>query len=191
MKYIKYFKEELTLELEPIEFTKKANDSDIRYYFNCLGYDWHVIFSFSEKSNRWTRDYDVDKKHYHSHTSEYINDYMAFMQVSKSPIKIISAVTWITLEFIREYNPECISIFHINMKNEKCLLGQKNKRAKLNYLFLSKYLSGYSFNYYSVKSGPFSKSSDSFGTILVMCKYGKEDKYLEFYENSQVSVKID
>lgn len=189
MKYIKSFNEELTFDLPQVEFTKKVDGNEVKYSFNCEDYDWYVLFTWSENGQKWTRDYDVEKKHY---VVANIDSQMNFMQVAKNPLKIVSAVTYITQKFIEEYSPECITILHINMKSEKCTITQMNKRSRLNFTFLAKYIKGYTFHYYAFA---FSDSKDvvsnrSSGTLAVICRQGNEAKYLEFFDKSNNHVRI-
>ena len=184
MKYIKAFNEELSLDLMPIEFTKSVTGDEVRYRFHCEDFDWYVLFTWSSKSEKWSRDYDVERKHY---VAANVSSYGDFMEVKKNPLKIASAVTYITQKFIEEYSPECIYIIHINMKRETCSITSMNKRAKLNYAFLSKYIKGYTFSYYALT---FRDSLESGGTTAVICKNGKEEKYLDWYDMSTHHKKI-
>lgn len=183
MKYIKKFNEELSIDLTPIDFTKEKNGDVVKYKFTLDDFDWEVIFTWNERGKKWSRDYDVAKKHYVAANVSSDN----FMQVGKSPLKIASAVTYITQKFIEEYSPKCISILHINMANEYCLITKMNKRSRLNFTFLSKYIKGYSFNYYAIK---YRDSKESGGTVAVICKEGFEDEYLEWFDLSQHHSKI-
>lgn len=182
MKYLRRFNEELTMDLIPIEYEKNVNGNDVKYSFSCEGFSWSIIFDYSEKTKIWSRNYDVDKRHY---VAAGIGDY-EFIQVSKNPLKIISAVTYITKKFIEEYSPECLNIFHINMKGEKSKIGKLNKRAKLNYSFLSKHINGYEFTYYSSK---FLSDNLSSATVAVICKEGTLEKNTEFFETSKHHIK--
>lgn len=182
IKYLRLF-EELNFGLTPINFTKKVDSDRVEYFFNFEGFDWHVIFNHIGKSNKWTRDYDVDSKNYKS-SFDYSS---GFIQVGKNALKIISIISYITKKFIEEYSPECITIWHMNMKGEKCLISNMNKRSKINFNFLSKNITGYTFNYYS-GIGYNKESSNS--TFAVICKKGFEEKYLDFFNNSNNHKKI-
>lgn len=189
MKYIKRFNEELSIDLVPVIYEKIIKDNDVKYLFNCEGLSWSVIFDYSEKSKHWSRNYDADKKHY---VESGIDDY-EFIQVSKNPLKIASAVTYITNEFIKEYSPNCLKIFHINMKDENCKIGNMNKRSKINYLYLSKHIVGYEFTYYSLT--PFSRldeeSTKSSATIALICKEGETNEHNQHFISDKNYKKVN
>lgn len=185
MKYLKPFNEELSLDLQPVEYKKTQDGDEIKYHFHLENYDWYVLFTWSERGQKWSRDYDVAKKHY---VAANLPQQSNFMQVSKNPLKIASAVTYITQKFIEEYSPKCITIFHINMNGEDCPIDKMNKRSRLNYTFLSKYISGYSLNYYALT---WCDSKQSGGTIAVICKDGFEEEFLDWFDMSSHHKKIE
>lgn len=182
MKYLKHFNEELSIDLQPIEYTKTQEFNKVKYNFSLEGYNWYVTFSSSD-NNKWTRDYDVVEQHYDDAKLSRSN----FMQVGKNPLKIISAVTYITKQFIEDYSPKCITILHINMNDEYCTINKMNKRSVLNYRFLSKYIKGYSFNYYGLT---YHNSERSSATTCVICKDGFKEEFLNWFDKSLHHKKI-
>jgi hypothetical protein len=141
MKYIKtkfekYF-EELDFSRKNIDFTiVDSSDGFVDYLFEVDDITYDVGFD-KEFDNFWTRSYENSE-----HTE------LDHSQSNKNPLKIVSAVTNVTEDFIKKYNPDAIIIYHVKMKNEKCPVDKLNKRAKINYYYL-KDIKGYNLVYYN------------------------------------------
>jgi hypothetical protein len=94
---------------------------------------YYVEFSLYE-NNIWLREYDTKKGE--------------LEQVNKNPFNIVSGITQVTKDFIKNNNPNALFIPHIPMNNENQYKPQLNKRAKINYNYL-KGIVGYKLEYYN------------------------------------------
>jgi hypothetical protein len=124
---------------------------------------YYVEFSLYEK-NIWLREYDTKKGE--------------LEQVNKNPFNIVSGITQVTKDFIKNNNPNAIFIQHIPMNNENQYKPQLNKRAKINYNYL-KNISGYKLEYYN------QLTSGQLTTVCYMVKPTFIEKYpfAEFAKN--------
>lgn len=141
MKYLKLY-EELDFRRGNSSFRRKKRHSDafVEYLSTVDGIKYEISFE-RQFGNFWTRDYE---------NAEHVG--FDYSQTNKNPLKIISAVTDVTEDFIKKYNPDAIIIHHINMKNEICETDKLNKRAKINYYYL-KDIKGYNLVYYNQLTG--------------------------------------
>ena len=133
MNYIKMF-EDFNLP-EKVDFTSQDLGNLIIYYFNIDDYKFRVSFKLDEDDDiTWERTYKV---------TNYGKGYQTFNSKDNMAKKIVSAVTYITNEFIIKYKPYIIYIHHILMeykdvngkvfKHEKIVSNKLNKRARINY----------------------------------------------------------
>jgi hypothetical protein len=156
MKYLKSFFEELDLSNRNITFDKIKEDS---YEFTTdeLTYKVDFIPSFTkEYKSCWSRQYDLKA-----------NREIGFHQSNKNPFKILSTVTEITKDFLKEKDVEVLIIMHTLMENENCPIDKLNKRAKINYQYL-KAIDEYQIKYFNQ---PFFLSGDkSVCTNCIMFK---------------------
>jgi hypothetical protein len=130
MKYIKLF-EAFALP-EKVVYEKKEQNNIVIYITYIK--DIKFIISFYKKDDSYY------ERVYNSSDS---NDFETFDNLAKL---IVSTITYITNEFIKEYNPNVIEISHISTKkkDENGILHSVenrgdilNKRARINYLYLS------------------------------------------------------
>lgn len=134
MKHIKTINE--LFDNEGIEYNLvSATNNFVTYQFESDNKSFKCIFTNCEK-DVWERDYSEDYNHRE--------------QININPYKIISTITNITIDFINSHKPKFIIINHLPMIGEKLLKNDKNKRAKVNYNFLSKNLPiNYKLYYYN------------------------------------------
>ncbi len=136
MKYMKYF-EEIELSARNKPFNKI---SDKRYEFTTdeLTYIVDFIPSFIKQyKSCWSRQYDLKT-----------NREIEFHQSNKNPYNILSTVTEITENFLKEKNVEVLIITHTLMNSEECPIDKLNKRARVNYQYL-KSIDGYQIRYFN------------------------------------------
>lgn len=147
MKYLKFF-EELDFRRGNISFRRKRSSDDgfVEYLTTVDNIKYYIIFE-REFDNFWTREYDA------------IHSGLGYLQTNKSPLKIVSAVTDITEDFIQKNNPDAIIINHINMKDEDPQMYKLNKRSRINYHYL-KDISGYDLLYYNQLSGDYVRATN-------------------------------
>ena len=135
MKYIKLF-EAFDLS-EKVNFTVNNYENLIEYLFNIDNYKFRVSFKLEDDDITWERSYKV---------INYGQGYQTFNSKDNMAKKIISAVNYITNDFINQNKPDIVYINHILMeykdesgkllKKEVMLSNKLNKRARINYQYL-------------------------------------------------------
>lgn len=147
LKYVKLFEnfkkyfEELDFSRNHSDFTMVDSYDSLAEYLSMVDeIEYQIVFE-KKFDNFWTRDYE---------NAEHIGS--GYSQTNKNPLKIVSAVTNVTEDFIKKYNPDAIIIYHINMINEICEIDKLNKRAKINYYYL-KDIKEYNLVYYNQLTG--------------------------------------
>lgn len=130
MKYIKLFE---TFDLPEKVFYEVTKHTYIVKYITYIKDIKFIIFFYKKDNNFYERVYN---------SSDSI-DFKTFDNLAKL---IVSTITYITNEFIQEYNPNVIEISHISTKkkDKNGILHSVedkqdilNKRARINYIYLS------------------------------------------------------
>lgn len=135
MKYIKLFE---AFDLPgKVNFTVNNYDNLIKYKFNIDNYQFSVNFKLDDDDITWERTYTVNNFGY---------SYRTFNSKENMAKKIVSAVNYITNDFIKKYKPDIIYINHILMeykddsgkllKREVMSSNKLNKRARINYQYI-------------------------------------------------------
>lgn len=176
MKYIKLF-EELNFDRNiPIDFKTNIGNNKIEYKFFFTERLFCVKFGRYDFKNLDTKeDYTLWER---SYGLQYPNGLMKTNELHLKLNKLmdlISIVSDITIDFIKNNNPGILLIKHENMEeeydNKKIEIvdyGKMNKRSKINYQFFKNKLSSkYKISYYSYGNGTISK--------LTNCNIYKED----------------
>lgn len=123
MKHLKRINE--LFDSSSLEY-KLALEKDDYYVYEFEIDDYMVECDFSNLSEEiWEREYNINGRY--------------DLQVN-NPYKIVSTVTDITINFINLVKPDAILIKHLPMDVENVKDGKKNKRATINYQYLSKRL---------------------------------------------------
>lgn len=127
------------------------------YTVDMVGKPFYVSFVKSASFvGVWLREYDTA-----SGELEQLN--------SGKPKEIISCVTAITKDFIERFNPNNVLILHIPMDNEQGDSPYPNKRARINYRYLSQ-IGGYSIRMFNIFKHNY------IYTVTVMSKAGNTAK---------------
>lgn len=156
MRYLKYF-EEIELTNRNKSFNK-ISDNSYEFTTDELTYKVDFIPSFTKKyKSCWSRQYDLKT-----------NREIGFHQSNKNPYNILSTVTEITKDFLKEKDVEVLIIMHTLMENENCPIDKLNKRAKINYQYL-KAIDEYQIKYFNQASY---SGSVSVCTNCIMFKSG-------------------
>lgn len=136
MRHLKYFEEiELTNRKNPFN---KISDNSYEFTTDELTYKVDFIQSFTkEYKSCWSRQYDLKT-----------NREIGFHQSNKNPYNILSTVTEITENFLKEKNVEVLIIMHTLMESENCPIDKLNKRSRINYQYL-KSIDGYQIRYFN------------------------------------------
>ena len=133
MKYLKLF-EEFFIPKYNVELYKNSTTYNFQFYNLIIYVEFENMGKKVYLRDYYTLDEDFEK---------------CYDEINKNAFQLINIITYITKEFINEYNPECIIIPHLNTENEINLkMGVMNIRAKLNKRFLSK-IPNYVLDYYS------------------------------------------
>lgn len=128
MKYLKLFEE--------IDFTLFKNKNVYLYNLTIEDIPFYVRFLSTIKNKVYIRRYNKDSPEDSFETGYGKKD------------AILSAITEITKQFIKDVKPNCIVIPHIAMSFESGDLDVPNKRAKMNYEYL-KNIPSYNIEYYN------------------------------------------
>ena len=150
MQYIKTFEE---LKFEPnydIEWTKEQTDWGYEYSFEIEGKVVKVTF-----------DKVLENMFPNMYEREFKSGYN-FDMLNIGADKVLSVVTAITFEFLKEYNPDCLIIHHINADKEKTSSDKLNKRARASYRYLQN-IKGWNLKYFG------QKFINSNGSIVTIC----------------------
>jgi len=169
MKYIKLF-EAFDLP-EKINFKSIKSVDNIEYDFNIDNYEFRVSFKLDDDDITWERSYKV---------INYGEGYQTFDSKDNMAKKIVSAVNYITNDFINQNKPDIVYINHILMeyKDENGKLLKKevmssnnlNKRARINYQYL-KNLDCIKNDKYGLKYFNFINSTEGYTACYI---YNKE-----------------
>ncbi len=154
MKYLKLFEE------YNVSYTKKISNGRIYYYFTLDELKYRVEFRHYIFDNTYAREYEV---------MDNVRMF-SYNLVNKNPYSIVETVSNITKDFINEYKPNAIKIYHVSEIGRTQKNNELNSRAKLNYRYL-KNIKGYKLNYF--------KSNCSSSTILIISKIGYYKAYDE------------
>lgn len=151
MKYLKRINE--LFDTSHLEY-KLVSKSENYYTYEFDIEDREIICEFKNcDKGIWERVYSVNGR---------------FNVLINNPFKVVSTITEITMDFIRKENPEAIVIIHIPIDGEIIKGREKNKRARINYKFLSKSLpSEYQLYYFNDGNKTYCAiHKDSFDTAL-------------------------
>ena len=167
MKYVQLYEEFAGPKEGTCEFYHHRTTSYAETYtVDMVGKPFYVSFVKAHSfEGVWLREYDTA-----SGELEQIN--------SGKPREIIGCVTAITRDFISRLSPTAILILHIPMDNEHGESDYPNKRARINYSYLSR-IEGYSIRTFNVFK------HDQPYTITVMSAGGSQnnvDKLLKMIE---------
>ena len=175
--YIKLF-EEINFNSNKVNYKKYVDKSTLYIYdFILDNLEFRVQFlnvsGDLNNQNTWVRSYS-SKKSSGKYNYELVN---------KKPIEILSSIQYITEIFIKEVNPNCVIIEHINNKDEDIKKGEMNKRSRVNYNFIKK-IPNYNLKYMSLLDPILHEYDDtSYGTVAVLSKDGFDDIKKGKYKN--------
>lgn len=173
MLYIKTY-EELTFEPKSVEWQKEKTSWGYQY-----------SFEIDERPMSVTFDQVLEERFPSMYEREFKSGYN-FDLLAIGANKVLSIVTAATYDFLKDNNPECIIIHHINVDREKTSFEKLNKRAKGSFNFLKdikKYCPEYNLKYFSQK---YINSSGSVVTICFIYKNSFDPyKVIEHFDRGQ------
>ena len=147
-----------------LEYTFYFNQRLFSVKFNRIKRGKYISEELSQEIILFERSYGI----------RYANGVISTSELGLKQSKLLdllTIITNITLDFIKNYNPDIILIKHVNMDQEDVPFNKWNKRSKLNYQFLKdKIPSGYKLSYYAKGNEHFSDV-----TMCYIYKNNKED----------------